>query len=423
MSAAPTRSWFWGAFVVVIVVLALLAGYATVQQSRQLAGVERQPRSAPASGASTEMTPADRPPELLGLIELVLNGERRYFQPDALRDLAPGLGRRAAAEHSALRSRLEVQIRAGVEAAFAPAEIGVPRFTDWYYSLQGEYARYAQALGGDLAGYLADQLRGLVLEPANLEGRLDGLQRRLDGELAAGLRSSLDALTAELNRLAAARAEPIEVVEGRGRVQGRLDLDHWLTERLAVDAGDLGQEAAAALAGAGVGAVVAKGLGAVVVKKVVAKVAGATGFQAAVALLAKAGAKGAVKGGGVLAAGAGGAVLCSPSGPVALLCGALAGLTTWLAVDKAFVELDEMLNREAFEAELRAAIAAEKQRLIADMVRAYDRLVTSRYLALAQDLMQARPAPGVGWAAKTFVPAEAVSKGDAPTLMEDARSK
>ncbi len=410
MTAAASRPWFWGAFAAGIVVLALVAGYAALRESRQLAQL-RLEESAPAETAQPQAQPAR------GLIELVLHGESRRLSPDAVRAMAPHLARRAAARQASLRARLERLAREGAARAFAPAAAKVPRFADWYYSLQGEYTRYAKAIGGDLGGYLAGRFEAMVMGPADLEGRLNRLNAELNAELAQGLAAGFADLSAELDRLSGIHAQSAPVAAERTEVRGRLDLDDWLAERMAVDADELGREAAAALAAVGVGTVVAKGLGAVVAKKVVAQVAGGKGFQVAVALLAQAGAKGAVKGGGVLAAGAGGAAVCSPSGPVAVVCGAVAAAVTWLAVDKAFIEVDEALHREQFEAELRAALAAEERRLIEHLVQAYDRLVTDRYAALANDFLRLRPAPGVG--RETFVPAEAGRPGGASQFSSD----
>ncbi len=64
-----------------------------------------------------------------------------------------------------------------------------------------------------------------------------------------------------------------------------------------------------------------------------------------------------------------GALVCSPGGPLALLCGAAAGVATWLAVDLVALELEEQLERERFEAELHEVLRAEEAALTARLQR------------------------------------------------------
>jgi cell division FtsZ-interacting protein ZapD len=45
---------------------------------------------------------------------------------------------------------------------------------------------------------------------------------------------------------------------------------------------------------------------------------------------------------------------------MAIICGVTAGLATWLAVDKALVELDEALNREEMRADILKVLDEQK---------------------------------------------------------------
>ncbi|MFZ0789783.1 MAG: hypothetical protein WAM94_09190, partial [Chromatiaceae bacterium] len=60
---------------------------------------------------------------------------------------------------------------------------------------------------------------------------------------------------------------------------------------------------------------------------------------------------------------AGGAALCSPSGPAAVVCGMVAGTLTWLAVDKAMIEIDEARLREQMRAEILQALEEQRPAL------------------------------------------------------------
>ncbi|WP_167623612.1 hypothetical protein [Paracoccus sp. AK26] len=80
-------------------------------------------------------------------------------------------------------------------------------------------------------------------------------------------------------------------------------------------------------------------------------------------LAAKVAAKGAVKSGSVLTGAGAGATVCSFAGPAAVACGAGGALVAWIAVDAAVINIDELLNRDEFDADLRAMVDTERQRV------------------------------------------------------------
>jgi hypothetical protein len=61
------------------------------------------------------------------------------------------------------------------------------------------------------------------------------------------------------------------------------------------------------------------------------------------------------------------AAACAPGGLLALACGAGAAIVTWLALDKAFIAIDEYLFRDAMRAEILASVAEQRQALEAAM--------------------------------------------------------
>lgn len=97
---------------------------------------------------------------------------------------------------------------------------------------------------------------------------------------------------------------------------------------------------------------------------------GVTVLSAAIAqkigakITAKVGAKIAVKGGsvavGAAAGAATGALSCAPLGPFAIACAVGGAAAAWIVTDLAVVTLDEYLNRDEFEAELRQEIDNQK---------------------------------------------------------------
>ncbi len=63
----------------------------------------------------------------------------------------------------------------------------------------------------------------------------------------------------------------------------------------------------------------------------------------------------------------GATAVCSPGGPLAVLCGLTAGVVTWLAVDQALIKIDEYRFREAMRAELLESARAQKDELANDL--------------------------------------------------------
>jgi hypothetical protein len=134
--------------------------------------------------------------------------------------------------------------------------------------------------------------------------------------------------------------------------------------------GDLDQDrvraAVAATGGTAAGVVTAKLLAQEAGAAVAAKVAAKNGFKAAAAMAGKVTAK---KGGSILLSAGAATAVCAPGGPLAVLCGVAAGAVTWLAIDKALVEIDESLFRDEMRAELLAALD-EQREVLAEALKA-----------------------------------------------------
>jgi len=376
-------------FVVVVLVLALLSVYAGLEAGRQLADKRLAPNN---------------------LMRIVINGTVSHLPVGAVSDLQPQLQDELEAQQAKAIRDLDTEVDRRIDPIFASVLDQVPDFTDWYYSLQGEYSRYAAVLsGGDVAEYLGERFREAVLQPVGLETALDERLTELNGYADARVRQGYAAVLEKAAALVDAEQVSGLPDQQAAQVEKSLDLGAVVTDHLQIRGSDMAQQAAAGLVAVGVGAAVAKGMGAVVTKKIVASVVSTKSFQAAAALLTKLVAKTAVKETGAAGAALTGVTLCSPSGLVALLCGAVAGAVTWVAVDKVFIELDEAINREAFEAEIRNAILNERDILKAQLKDAYRQVVTSSYQRTAQALSDAlAPPEGPPKPPGRFVPADAL---------------
>jgi hypothetical protein len=367
---------FWFGFVSVILLLALAAGFALLKGGRQLA--EKQLPQAPR--------------QVQKMLYLVLNG-RHYVVPEASRvELSLALQEHFGAEQRDHQQWLEERIDRAVDAAFAPVHDRVGDFADWYYSLTGEYLRYAHAIGGDMGGYLQEKLEAMVFVSSALDANLDNMFEALNADAASRLERAGSRLAGNLELLFRDYARPLGA--GEPLLGDALDLDALLADSLTISRKDINRQLISALAATGTGVAVAKGLGAVVMKKTLAKVAATKSFHLAAGLLGKLAAKSAVKGGGVLAGAGSGAALCSATGPGAVVCGVVGGLIAWLVVDKVAIELDEALNREQFEADIHMAIDEQQAQLKQGLLDVYGGLLEKQLAPLHQSATNLGVPPG-----------------------------
>lgn len=376
-------------FVVTILVLALLSVYAALEAGRQLADKQLEPDN---------------------LMRIVINGTITHLPAGAGVQLEPRLQGELEAQQSAAIRDLDKAVDQRIDPIFAAALDRVPQFTDWYYSLEGEYSRFAALLaGGDVSEYLGEKFREHVLQPADVDSELDSQLRGLNTYTAERIEQGYAAVLAKAAAMVSAEQVAGPGDRGAAQVEKSVDLNALVTDHLQVSGSDMAQQAVAGLVAVGVGAAVAKGTGAVVTKKIVASVASTKSFQAAAALLAKLVAKTAVKETGAAGAALTGVTLCSPTGLVALVCGAVAGAVTWVAVDKIFIEFDEAINRDEFELEIHDALVTERDILKTQLKDAYRRVITSSYQRTAKALSETlAPPEGAPKSPGSFVPAESL---------------
>ena len=206
-----------------------------------------------------------------------------------------------------------------LDAVYAPALAAIPAYAEFHYSVLGQYTELLGAAQGDLI----DALQKRLLK--GFDKRFETAAANLDNDFMTAFRTSLQAQT------------------GRFRDPENSRAFGNMTERVLQDAIDRVYytyplaTVAAGIVGSGSLKVVAT----TIAKKVAFKVSAATA------------AKGAAKGGGVLVGAGSGALLCSWSGPGAAACGVVGGVVAWFVTDAVIVNIDEVLNRDDFEAELR----------------------------------------------------------------------
>jgi len=362
--------WGWVGFFGALVLLTLLSTAALMKGARELA--EREP----AIGSEP-------------VWRIIVHGDLHVLEEAEFRAFQERLEAHVDRRLAGLLRDTEGAIDREVERTFAPVYAAIPRYADWYYSLTGEYLRYAHALGSGVADYMVDKLEEILFEETSVTAMLEGLPARLQVEMARRVRRAGEGMLADL----AADLEGSGEKAGRSQVHwelaGEIPLDTLVGEELMPSAGLTGRQLFSLGAGAGASVLAAKGGAALLVKKAVAGVAGGKSFKLAASLAGKLATKSALKGGGALAGAGTGTLLCAPGGPLALLCGTGAGVATWLAVDLAALEVDEQLHRETFEREIEEAIRAEEAFLKDSLKRLH-----ASWLKARMDAFRRRAATG-----------------------------
>ena len=231
----------------------------------------------------------------------------------------------SASSKEALRV-VEPDIDPLLSDAYSRVYAAIPEYVDFHYSVLGEYSELAVAAQGRIGTHLQERLFD------GFEQRFDELMEDLDERYIEAYASTLDA---EIQAAIAA-----DTPHGVLSEATQLVLNDAVTR-----AGIAFPVAGAAVVFGGGGL---KALTAGIAAKLTAKIT------------AKAAAKGSLKVGGILAGVGGGGALCAPGGPLALACGAIGGIGTWLLADAAIVNLDEFFNRDEFEATLRDLVDQHK---------------------------------------------------------------
>ena len=250
----------------------------------------------------------------------------------------------AHAEAAAVKATLP-KVAKALEPVFAPVHAAVPSYTDFHYSVLGEYTELTQAALGSVSTEMEERLF------AGFDARLYDALRQIEVELisnmeeeVAGALEERRAAQGEATVISQATMVGVRNTLGRFRVSAPVD-------------------AIAAIGAAKIGA----------------RAASTALSKSLLKLVAKLSAKTAVKPVGVGGGAAGGAAIGSVGGPVgAFVGGVVGGTIAWFGIDFAVLKIDEFFNREDFEEELHAMIDAEQEKLraaISNFLQRRDTLV------------------------------------------------
>ncbi|MEO1786983.1 MAG: hypothetical protein AAFR41_08175 [Pseudomonadota bacterium] len=269
---------------------------------------------------------------------------------DALEKELPVVVSLMDAEFDVAAMDTDARIDAEVDALFKRVYAAVPAYLDQHYTVRGEYT---QLFTATIASQFQDETESLFERILFSEtdfvdakaGAVARIQSFSDGEVDTVLTKVSDKLTEDLaldpeemtvlNQVATltlddtkSRISDTAIYRGAAATAGAVMVIRLLSKRVAAKA-------------------IAKGTTKTVVK---------TGMGAA----------------GGAGAGAAGGLICGPGAPVcAAVGGVIGGVAGWLVTDKVIVEVDEAINRDAFEAEIIAILDTEKEALKAGMKSFY----------------------------------------------------
>ena len=256
----------------------------------------------------------------------------------------------------------EEQIDATLEQAFSAAEEGVDEYLDWYYTLRGEYSRLGQVLMGDMDEFMTEKLQEHVVAATGFDSILKNGLANLESQaetLVLGAAGNVHASVIE--EVKAALPCRFPTIDPVGVINIRPDVVR-ATVATAAGGGVAIKVMAARPATAVAGKLAARGT-VKLAGKALAKTAAKTTAKKGATVLATLGASGTAT------------ASCGFLGPFAPVCGVGAGVVTWLAVDKTFVEVEERFRRDDLRVELMAGLNEERAELREQLVAAHTALV------------------------------------------------
>lgn len=255
------------------------------------------------------------------------------------------------------------QIDETLDRLFVDVEKGVDRYLDWYFSLIGEYSRLAAWIGSRSADALQ----------AGLEGRLE---KRLFAN------QDIRKVLSETNQQMATHAAMTLIAQAdriAGRLGGEAHTKPCWAEALHLAAipdieRDVRRASTSLASGVAVGTATAAFLAGRLSRSAASRLAAKRAFPSAAGVATRY--TGRRAGLALVVAGAGTAA-CAPGGPLALLCGIVAGVVTWVAVDEAMIRIDELRFRDEMRREILEATQVQKEELARDLRVAHNTLVDS----------------------------------------------
>lgn len=234
--------------------------------------------------------------------------------------------------------QMEQPVDAMLDRVFAPIYSGIPAYTDFHYTVLGEYTELVGAV--------------LVNSTSSIESMMfDGFGERMNAELTDIDSRFNNAFSRNLLAVAQESLPPGVEISHLGPISSTIIDDISGRAMYTVPLASISSLGGASLA-----------------KLATQKIAA----QLSAKLLVKSGIKATAKGASIMAGGGSGALIGSAGGPIGSIVGGVVGaVATWLTVDKVIIEIDEYYNRPEFESDLKAAIDENRAELRASILAGF----------------------------------------------------
>lgn len=241
------------------------------------------------------------------------------------------------------KDEIESIILDKVEDVYAPVYSQIDNFSDFHYSVHGEYTELYAAIFGKVEEKLQERL----FEPANFnEGMKDAL-KAINSETIEIIKNYSSNINLNVKKELDISGEESKFLMQEILAYTQKNMLSRYQDETFLGFRGLG------LAGSEVSGVMIKVISAklasIITKKVIVKAAvkGGTKLAGVAASAAAGGSAGVLCGPG--------AVICSPVGAV------IGGIVGWFATDKIIVEVDQFLNEDEFKNDLKTMIDNEKE--------------------------------------------------------------
>lgn len=228
-----------------------------------------------------------------------------------------------------------------IDGVFEPVYDQIPKFSDFHYSLSGEYTEIITALSGRISESVQTYLFDRIRFENKLRYGINNIIKKSSEVFSKAIDSTYDDIREELDL----DSEEFFLLSRLVEISTD-DMKKRFTNYI-ID----GIRAGGVVNGAGagfVGALIAKKVGTKVAAKISAKIATKLGIKIA---------------GGAGAATTGAAIgsFLGPAGTA--IGGVVGGVAGWLITDKIIIEIDQFINEEDFKNELKQLVTQQKQKM------------------------------------------------------------
>ena len=222
-----------------------------------------------------------------------------------------------------------------IDKVFEPVYKQIPRYSDFHYSLPGEYTEITAALSGRISESVKKHLFDSIDFDNKLNDGVNNIKQKSNKVFLKSINTTHNEIKKELNL----KSKEFSLFS-KSFIKISIDDMQKRFRNYSVDSIRAGGVAAA---------VIAKKIGSKVAAKLSIKISAKLGLKTT---------------GGVGAAATGATIGTLFGGPVgSAIGGVVCGVAGWVITDKIIIEVDQYINEEDFKYELRQSVSQQKQKM------------------------------------------------------------